>query len=63
MNFVSVAVLNLPSTFLIVWPFVVVVAGFVVFLIMNGGIVVGKRRYIASSFSLLPVCELSTNLA
>uniref|UniRef100_M4B1K3 Dol-P-Glc:Glc(2)Man(9)GlcNAc(2)-PP-Dol alpha-1,2-glucosyltransferase n=1 Tax=Hyaloperonospora arabidopsidis (strain Emoy2) TaxID=559515 RepID=M4B1K3_HYAAE len=43
LNFVSVAVLNLPSTFLIVWPFVVVVAGFVVFLIMNGGIVVGDK--------------------
>jgi hypothetical protein len=26
-----------------VWPFVVIVAGFIVFLLKNGGIVVGKH--------------------
>ncbi|CAI5730465.1 unnamed protein product [Hyaloperonospora brassicae] len=43
MNFIRVVVSNLPSILLIVWPFVVIVAGFVVFLLMNGGIVVGDK--------------------
>lgn len=43
-NFILVVVSNLGSIVLLVWPFVVVVAGFVVFLVWNGGIVVGKRR-------------------
>ncbi|KAG7391229.1 glucosyltransferase [Phytophthora pseudosyringae] len=42
-NFVSVVVSNLPSILLIVWPFVVIVAGFIGFLLTNGGIVVGDK--------------------
>ncbi|DBA02851.1 TPA: hypothetical protein N0F65_006641 [Lagenidium giganteum] len=40
-NFVMVVLRNLPSLLQLVWPFVVIVAAFVVFLIKNGGIVVG----------------------
>ncbi|ETM44037.1 hypothetical protein L914_10686 [Phytophthora nicotianae] len=42
LSFISVVISNLPSILLIVWPFVVIVAGFVGFLVANGGIVVGK---------------------
>ncbi|CAH0491033.1 unnamed protein product [Peronospora farinosa] len=44
LNFISVVVSNLPSILHIVWPFVVIVAGFICFLLINGGsIVVGDR--------------------
>ncbi|CAI5728393.1 unnamed protein product [Peronospora destructor] len=43
LNFVSVVVSNLPSILQIVWPFVVIVTGFIGFLLTNGGIVVGDR--------------------
>ncbi|KAE9297150.1 hypothetical protein PF008_g23819 [Phytophthora fragariae] len=43
LNFVSVVVSNLPSILQIVWPFVVIVAGFIGFLLTNGGIVVGDK--------------------
>ncbi|CAH0477876.1 unnamed protein product [Peronospora belbahrii] len=43
LNFVSVVISNLPSILQIVWPFVVIVAGFIVFVLVNGGIVVGDR--------------------
>ncbi|ETP13973.1 hypothetical protein, variant 3 [Phytophthora nicotianae CJ01A1] len=43
LSFISVVISNLPSILLIVWPFVVIVAGFVGFLVANGGIVVGDK--------------------
>lgn len=43
LNFISVVISNLPSILLIVWPFVIIVAGFVGFLLTNGGIVVGDK--------------------
>ncbi|EGZ27833.1 hypothetical protein PHYSODRAFT_477641 [Phytophthora sojae] len=43
LNFVSVVITNLPSILQIVWPFVVTVAGFIGFLLTNGGIVVGDK--------------------
>ncbi|KAG2831655.1 hypothetical protein PC129_g5907 [Phytophthora cactorum] len=43
LNFISVVISNIPSILLIVWPFVVLVLGFISFLVMNGGIVVGDK--------------------
>ncbi|KAL4152436.1 hypothetical protein PRNP1_009366 [Phytophthora ramorum] len=43
LNFVGVITSNLPSILQIVWPFVVIVAGFLGFLVKNGGIVVGDK--------------------
>ncbi|KAG7396629.1 glucosyltransferase [Phytophthora boehmeriae] len=43
LNFISVVVSNLLSILQIVWPFVVIVTAFIIFLLVNGGIVVGDK--------------------
>lgn len=42
-NFVVVIVTNVGSLLQLVWPFVIVALGFAVFLVKNGGIVVGDK--------------------
>ncbi|RLN44325.1 hypothetical protein BBJ29_009698 [Phytophthora kernoviae] len=50
LNFIVVVVSNLLSILQIVWPFVVIVAAFVAFLLVNGGIVVGDKSNHEVSF-------------